>query len=649
MVDGVTSRPFSAKTLPPVAVQSSNEIRDMVIETSRNNYTRRRSEVEAEIQKWSSTVPGTTRPDGEEVEGKFKATCSNCGKDIYVPFEPEAGRPIYCKECLFKIKNGEIDAAAGFRPPREKRDNISYDALASLGIEFKAEARPPARFDRPAAPRPTLTGSGSTSAPRFVPRSAPPPLTPRPAPATIQPPAAVPTQAPIATATQVTTPTPTPPAAVKPVPAPAPAPAPVPRSAPANSPIRPPASAVRPTVPRPMPGRTTAPVRTPQDENLPPQGMIRADSRDMAIAKAMSERKAPESDVSLPNPRVVRTPIRKERKMPDTSGLQSLLKDALGGVMGNASTPRPAATSQQAPSQAEAPRPSMSLDSLKNKAPTQFITPTKEALPERQNMLKDAISLAMGERVSAVEEKVEDVKTAVASVAEDIKDVQDKTDVLQATQDEAAFNALREEQLKIEKEKEKAQAQEEQQRKESEERAERERQEEEKQAKARAEAERLEKEKAQKELEEARLKMEKEAQEKIQQEIEEEKKRLQEAEEVRKKALAEVQAKAEQERIEAERERDRLKEELRQTEIRAREVEEAKKKAREAEEARQKVERDMKELEEKEEKERLAKEEALRAIEDSRQVSPAPKAAEEPPRSKKAKEIPEDLLKQMLE
>lgn len=621
MVDGVTSRPFSAKTLPPVNVQTSDEIRNSVIETSRNNFTRRRSEVEAEIQKWSSTVPGTTRPDGEEVEGKFKATCSNCGKDIYVPFEPEAGRPIYCKECLFKIKNGEVEAAAGFRPPKEKRDNISYDALASLGIEFKTEVRSPApaRYDRP-APRPLAPGAGSSNAPRFVPRPATP--TPNPAPVTATAPAVpapvtnIPSAAPVAPRPAPTAPRP--PTVATPTQAPASAGAPRPQTPP---------PAFRPT-PRPAPIRPQQPVRTQQDENMPPQGMIRADARDMAIAKAMSERQAP-SDVSLPNPRVVRTPIRKERKMPDTSGLQSLLKDALGGVL-NSSKPQPRASeaSQAEEQQPSAPKPTMSLDSLKKATPSHFISPTKDAMPERQTMLKDAISLAMGERISAVEEKVTEVQEAIDTVQDDVKEAQEK---IQAEAD---------------------------QKKEAE----------------RAEEEQLQKEKIEKEREETRLKMEKEIQEKMEREIEAEKKRLQEAEVARLKALDEAKAKAEEERKAAEIERDRLKEELRQTEIRAREVEAEKKRLRDEEEARLKVEREMKDLAEKEAKEKqqkeqqekeqkakaeqereehekLAKEEALRKLEDDR--LPPPKVPvsepEQPPKAKKAKEIPEDLLKQILD
>jgi CxxC-x17-CxxC domain-containing protein len=32
----------------------------------------------------------------------YPCTCSDCGKDSEVPFEPKPDRPVYCKECLPK-------------------------------------------------------------------------------------------------------------------------------------------------------------------------------------------------------------------------------------------------------------------------------------------------------------------------------------------------------------------------------------------------------------------------------------------------------------------------------------------------------------------------------------------------------------------
>jgi CxxC-x17-CxxC domain-containing protein len=36
----------------------------------------------------------------------FPAVCSQCGKSTQVPFEPQTGRPVYCRECFQAIKPG---------------------------------------------------------------------------------------------------------------------------------------------------------------------------------------------------------------------------------------------------------------------------------------------------------------------------------------------------------------------------------------------------------------------------------------------------------------------------------------------------------------------------------------------------------------
>jgi CxxC-x17-CxxC domain-containing protein len=33
-----------------------------------------------------------------------KANCGQCGKGIRVPFSPEGEKPVYCKECLEKMR-----------------------------------------------------------------------------------------------------------------------------------------------------------------------------------------------------------------------------------------------------------------------------------------------------------------------------------------------------------------------------------------------------------------------------------------------------------------------------------------------------------------------------------------------------------------
>ncbi len=129
MVDGVTSRPFSAKTLPPFKVPDDDTIPQQIIDSSRKLYAKPRVQVEQEINAWSGIMSG-----GTEAEGKFKAQCSMCGKDTMVPFEPEPGRPIYCKDCITKIKSGEIKPLKGTKGKDLRPE--TFAPLAELGIEF---------------------------------------------------------------------------------------------------------------------------------------------------------------------------------------------------------------------------------------------------------------------------------------------------------------------------------------------------------------------------------------------------------------------------------------------------------------------------------------------------------------------------------
>jgi CxxC-x17-CxxC domain-containing protein len=132
MIDGITSRPFSATTLPPIKIDLAKGVKEKIIESSRKLYTRPREEVENEISKWSGMLQVG---DGD---AKYKADCSNCGKSTMVPFEPKEGRPVYCKECMFKIKSGELKPESGFVASRSanQEEKVSTEPLAALGIEF---------------------------------------------------------------------------------------------------------------------------------------------------------------------------------------------------------------------------------------------------------------------------------------------------------------------------------------------------------------------------------------------------------------------------------------------------------------------------------------------------------------------------------
>ena len=600
MVDGVTSRPFSAKTLPPVAVDSSEETRDYIIESSRKNYTRPRKDVEEEIHKWSSTVPGTVRPDGEETEGKFKAECSNCKKSIYVPFEPEPGRPVYCKECLFKIKNGELEPTVGFRAPKEKKEAaISYDALAGLGIEFKQSSAPPVKYiaQQERFKDMTFRPSETDQVKAYVP----------------------------------------------------------PRAAPASStPIKE-TYGTRPRVD--IPSIRPASNNTPS--NVPPSGMQKIPIKETYGTRPRVDTPK-DAPMNVPPPRTVKMPIRKERTAPDTSGLRGMLQSALGNVTGNQAI-QPA--KQNIPSEPivrpSAPQPTMSLSSLKKNPQTtqQYAMPPKEASIERQNMLKDAISRATGVQ-NAVSEPTSEPAAETgsiiepqapiteisepASVVEETPIVDEQIELERKAREEAERNALEDQRRKDE---------EAQKQKDLEQQKEKERQEE-----------------LEKQAREAQIAREaKEAEELAQKKILEEQERKQEVE----RQERELELAKEKEAKEAEERTQRIikeREEKEEAERQENARQEALRQAQEdsdREAQRQKELEEQKLSEEKSENERREKEQAEK---DVKELAPekenaeddekeAPEAKEEAPqpetpssgKKEKTKEVPEDLLKRILE
>ena len=45
---------------------------------------------------------GYSRPQRE----MFAATCSQCGKETKVPFQPRGDKPVYCSECFETVRGG---------------------------------------------------------------------------------------------------------------------------------------------------------------------------------------------------------------------------------------------------------------------------------------------------------------------------------------------------------------------------------------------------------------------------------------------------------------------------------------------------------------------------------------------------------------
>ncbi|MBU1136789.1 type IV secretion system DNA-binding domain-containing protein [Patescibacteria group bacterium] len=162
MIDGVSCRPFSATTLPPMDIGISGQ-KDKIVKVSRERYASSREEVEEKITKWSGMTMGSEeeidinrtqrKSDSKSSFQKFKTNCWSCGKNTEVGFEPDGKRPVYCKECLDKVRKGE-EVGLKFAPKVEK-DLVKKEPLESapvspessselknLGIEFGSSESP---------------------------------------------------------------------------------------------------------------------------------------------------------------------------------------------------------------------------------------------------------------------------------------------------------------------------------------------------------------------------------------------------------------------------------------------------------------------------------------------------------------------------
>jgi CxxC-x17-CxxC domain-containing protein len=168
MIDGATSRPFSATTLPPEP-KPPVSFREQVIETSRVAYSRPAAEIKAEISEWIMPVsPGTAGTDSSgkmkvDDREKFSAACGVCGKEVLVPFKPDGKRPIYCtdhlKEQQARAERGEA------RPPSQA---LGVAGAAPLSVKKPAVVIPP---PTPPAPKPPVP----VSAPILKPQLSTPP------------------------------------------------------------------------------------------------------------------------------------------------------------------------------------------------------------------------------------------------------------------------------------------------------------------------------------------------------------------------------------------------------------------------------------------------------------------------------------------
>jgi DNA-directed RNA polymerase subunit RPC12/RpoP len=199
MIDGVSSQPFSASTLPPIGQRTESS--QKVIEQSRERYAGNREMIEERVAVWSGFGPDmnveeeiakVTAAKKEAKKAKFahEYTCTRCGKTFTLPIELDRSRPIYCEECKpiidaerqkAKDKGGaprpKPPQGKQYAPPVKVSDGEMMPTPAPQAVSLSALApKAPAPLPRPSSPIPAA-----------IPKPVSMPVVPPPSPRTTVP------------------------------------------------------------------------------------------------------------------------------------------------------------------------------------------------------------------------------------------------------------------------------------------------------------------------------------------------------------------------------------------------------------------------------------------------------------------------------
>ncbi len=108
MVNGMSSRPFSAQTLVPPEIPKENS-REKIIRVSQEKYAAAKEIIEEKIQKWTGDVGNSNSAPARPIQSSagpvlYDAQCALCKKWTKVVFPPDGKRPVYCKSCFKKVE-----------------------------------------------------------------------------------------------------------------------------------------------------------------------------------------------------------------------------------------------------------------------------------------------------------------------------------------------------------------------------------------------------------------------------------------------------------------------------------------------------------------------------------------------------------------
>ncbi len=102
MINGMTSRPFSAETLPPIAPPKESN-KEKIIKLSREKYGGLSNIIEGKISRWSEKKELLKKASYLPLM-LYSVKCAVCQKEIKTMFKTDGTKPVYCKTCLNKRK-----------------------------------------------------------------------------------------------------------------------------------------------------------------------------------------------------------------------------------------------------------------------------------------------------------------------------------------------------------------------------------------------------------------------------------------------------------------------------------------------------------------------------------------------------------------
>lgn len=190
MIDGITSQPFSAQTLAPIAQRTGSA--EQVIRESRERYTGNRMQIEQTVADWSGFSEETNveevlakvaadKKEAKKAKYSHEYQCTRCGKTFTLPVELDRSRPIYCEEC-HPIVMEERKKGKDKKESRERKQEVKKPAPMPKVAEGDVVARvadttlslralqPPApekqSAPRAAPPQPPAADDRASHAPR---------------------------------------------------------------------------------------------------------------------------------------------------------------------------------------------------------------------------------------------------------------------------------------------------------------------------------------------------------------------------------------------------------------------------------------------------------------------------------------------------